>query len=56
MYDYYRETLRTKTKQKKKSRLNLIYLFACLFVWGLSSHWKKFHSYGNVHTSEELQI
>ena len=33
MYDYYRETLRTKTKQKKKRRLNLIYLFVCLFVW-----------------------
>ena len=33
------------------------FLFACLFVWGLTSHSRIFHSYGDVTiTDEGLQI
>ena len=31
-------------------------LFVCLFAWGFSSHWRKFHSYRKVIiTGEELK-
>ena len=35
----------------------MLFLFVCLFVWGLSSHMRIFHSYGDVIiTGEGLQF
>ena len=44
-------------KNKSKNITITVGLFVCLFVWGLSSNSKIFHSYGDASiTGEGLQI